>query len=194
MRAQKMRRFKSVKGFTLVELIVAMAIVAILVSIAIPDFSKWKEGYEISGQAQKVYFDMILARSTSIKNNNNVLVTFEADKNIYKVHNDTDNDGVEDSGEIVKSVNLENNVEFGYNPGLLDVEGDRVSSAISLAGGNTVKFNSRGQARNGGSIFLIHKNDIGISNDRLRSVNILEITGDAEILEYDADGQPGPWS
>mgnify|MGYP001184297097 CR=1 FL=1 len=186
--------FKPIKGFTLIELLVVIAVAAILMAIAIPNFSKWKEKHEINGQAQKVYFDMMLARSTSIKNNNNVSVAFDVAKNIYKVHDDTDNDGIEDPGEKIKSVNLENNVEFGYKPGLLDVEGNPVTAAIFLGDGSAVTFNSRGQASESGSIFLIHKNDIGSSNDRLRSINILQATGAVEYLEYDREAEPGPWS
>ena len=78
-----MCRFKSMRGFTLLELMMVMAITAILLVIAMPNLSKWKEEHEINGQAQKVYFDMKLARATSIQNNNNVLVTFDIVKNIY---------------------------------------------------------------------------------------------------------------
>ena len=184
----------SIKGFTLLELLIVIAIAAVLMAIGVPNFSKWKEKHEINGQAQKVYSDMMLARSTSIKNNNNVLITFDTAKNLYKVHDDTDSDGVEDHDEAVKSVNLENNVEFGYVPELLDIEGNQVTSPIFFGSGNSVTFNSRGQASKGGSIFLIHKNDIGLSNDRLRSINILKATGSVEYLKYDIDAKPTPWT
>ena len=130
----------SIKGFTLLELLIVIAIAAVLMAIGVPNFSKWKEKHEINGQAQKVYSDMMLARSTSIKNNNNVLITFDTAKNLYKVHDDTDSDGVEDHGEAVKSVNLENNVEFGYVPELLDIEGNQVTSPILLSAASAASF------------------------------------------------------
>ena len=136
----------------------------------------------------------MLARSTSVNNNNNVSVTFDVSKNLYKIHDDTNSDSVEDQGESIKSVNLENNVEFGYVPGLRDIDGNMVTSPIFMESGNTVTFNSRGQASKGGSIFLIHKNDIGISNNRLRSINILRATGAVEYLKYDIKATPTPWA
>jgi len=191
---KKLSDFTQVKGFTLLELLIVISFVAIIMAIGIPNFSKWKEKYEINGQAQKVYFDMMLARSTSVKNNNNVSVTFDVSKNLYKVHNDTNSDGIEDHGESIKSVNLENNVEFGYVPGLRDIDGNVVTSPVFLESGNTVTFNSRGQASKSGSIFLIHKNDIGVSNNRLRSINILRATGAVEYLKYDIKATPTPWA
>ena len=191
---KKLSDFTQVKGFTLLELLIVIAFVAIIMAIGIPNFSKWKEKYEINGQAKKVYFDMMLARSTSVKNNNNVSVTFDVSKNLYKVHDDTNSDSIEDHGESIKSVNLENNVEFGYVPGLRDIDGNMVTSPVFLDSGNTVTFNRRGQASKGGSIFLIHKNDIGVSNDRLRSINILRATGAVEYLKYDIKATPTPWA
>jgi len=191
---KKLSDFTQVKGFTLLELLIVIAFVAIIMAIGIPNFSKWKEKYEINGQAKKVYFDMMLARSTSVKNNNNVSVTFDVSKNLYKVHDDTNSDSVEDHGESIKSVNLENNVEFGYVPGLRDIDGNMVTSPVFLESGNTVTFNSRGQASKGGSIFLIHKNDISVSNNRLRSINILKATGAVEYLKYDIKATPTPWA
>ena len=189
-----MNHFIKNQGFTLLELLIVILFVGIIMAIGIPNFSKWKEKYEINGQAQKVYFDIMLARSTSVNNNNNVSVTFDVSKNLYKIHDDTNSDSVEDQGESIKSVNLENNVEFGYVPGLRDIDGNMVTSPIFMESGNTVTFNSRGQASKGGSIFLIHKNDIGISNNRLRSINILRATGAVEYLKYDIKATPTPWA
>ena len=190
----KMNHFIKTQGFTLLELLIVIAFVAIIMAIGVPNFSKWKEKYEINGQAQKVYFDIMLARSTSVKNNNSVSVTFDVSKNLYKVHDDTNSNSIEDHGESIKSVNLENNVEFGYVPGLRDIDGNMVTSPIFMESSNTVTFNFRGQASKGGSIFLIHKNDIGISNNRLRSINILRATGAVEFLKYDIKGTPTPWA
>ena len=190
----RMNHFIKTQGFTLLELLIVIAFVAIIMAIGVPNFSKWKEKYEINGQAQKVYFDIMLARSTSVKNNNSVSVTFDVSKNLYKVHDDTNSNSIEDHGESIKSVNLENNVEFGYVPGLRDIDGNMVTSPIFMESSNTVTFNFRGQASKGGSIFLIHKNDIGISNNRLRSINILRATGAVEYLKYDIEGTPTPWT
>ena len=189
-----MKHFTKNQGFTLLELLIVILFVGIIMAIGIPNFSKWKEKYEINGEAKKVYFDIMLARSTSVNNNNNVSVTFDVSKNLYKIHDDTNSDSVEDQGESIKSVNLENNVEFGYVPGLRDIDGNMVTSPIFMESGNTVTFNSRGQASKGGSIFLIHKNDIGISNNRLRSINILRATGAVEYLKYDIKATPTPWA
>ncbi|SVB50441.1 uncharacterized protein METZ01_LOCUS203295 [marine metagenome] len=189
-----MCRFRSMRGFTLLELMMVMAITAILLVIAMPNLSKWKEEHEINGQAQKVYFDMKLAQATAIQSNNNVLVTFDSVKNFYKVHDDTNNNGIEDSKETVKTVNLENNIEFGFNLGLHDVDGNVVTSPIFFGGGNKVIFNSRGQNDSGGSIFLIHMNRVGYTNDRMRSIYLSRITGSVELLKYDLNGRPSPWS
>ena len=188
------RFFKPQTGLTLIEMLTVIALIGILAAMAIPNFSRWKEKYELNGETKKVYFDLLLAHSTSIKNNHDVLVTFDILNNTYKVHQDINNNGVEESSEQIKSVNLENDIQFGFNSGVLDLEGNLVTSSIFLASGNSITFNSRGQASTSGSIFLIHKNDIGKSNNRLRSINIIQSTGAIESLEYNSSGSSGSWS
>ena len=189
-----MNQLNSKLGVSLIEMLTVIVIIGILAAIATPNFSRWKEKYEINGETKKVYFDLLLAHSTSISNNHNVLVTFDPINNSYKVLKDKNNNGQEDSGETIKSVNLENNIQFGFNSGVLDLEGNLVTSSIFFANGNTITFNSRGQASTSGSIFLIHKNDIGKSNNRLRSINIIQSTGAIESLEYSSSGSSGSWS
>lgn len=58
--------------------------------------------YQINAEAQKVYFDLMLARSKAIGNNNDVIVTFDVSNHTYTIHDDTNSDGSADSGEEVK--------------------------------------------------------------------------------------------
>jgi prepilin-type N-terminal cleavage/methylation domain-containing protein len=192
-RLKELKRFlESKKGFTLIEIIITMLIIGIVSAIAIPNFSKWREKHQIDGQAQKVYFDLMLARTAAVKSNNDVLVTFNLVANTYKIHEDTDNDGVEDAGENLKNAVLENNVQFAYNVGITDTDDNAVTSAVSFGGAQVVVFDSRGQANSSGSILLLHLSDIGISNNRARLISVLQATGGVDYWTYSGADTP-PW-
>jgi type IV fimbrial biogenesis protein FimT len=62
------------RGFTLIELIVTVAIVAILLGLAAPNFSIWTQNQQIRGAAESVRNGLQLARATSM--NANVPVRF----------------------------------------------------------------------------------------------------------------------
>jgi len=184
---------KSREGFTLIEILMTMIIMGILMSVAVPNFSKWKEKHEINGQAQKVYFDLMLARTSAVKNNNLVRVTFNTTSHTYTIHDDTNDDGTQDSGEAVKSVALENDINFAYNTGITDIDGNTISAPVSFGGSQVVTFDSRGQASASGSVFLLHTSDIGSTDDRARSISVLQATGAVDYWTYDGDVTP-PWN
>ena len=164
----------------------------VVLAMAVPNFSKWKEKYQINGQGQKVYFDLMLARTVAVKNNNDVRVTFNTISQTYKIHDDTNGDGVENTGESLKSVSLEENVQFAFNTGTSDIDGNTVTAAVSFSGSQTVIFDSRGQASASGSVFMLHANDIGTTSDRARSISVLKATGAVDYWSYDASVSP-PW-
>jgi len=190
---KRWKRFlESQKGFTLIEMLTVVAIMGIILAMVAPNFSKWVEKHQINGQAQKVYFDLMLARTVAVKNNNDVRVVFDSNADTYKVHDDTNGDGVEDSGEALKTITLEENVQFAYNTGITDIDGNTVTAAVSFGGSQTVTFDSRGQASASGSVFLLHENDINITSNRARSISVLKATGAVDYWSYDATVTP-PW-
>lgn len=63
------------KGFTIIELMVTIAVLAILITIALPGFESMIDKRRIIGAAESIYSDLQLARSESVKRSRNVLVS-----------------------------------------------------------------------------------------------------------------------
>lgn len=68
-------------GFTLIELMIVIAITAILTALAVPSFSVTLNTQRISGAAEAVLNDLRWARSEAIKRNTEVRVTFTSGSN-----------------------------------------------------------------------------------------------------------------
>ncbi len=71
-------------GFTMTELMVTIAVVAILASLAIPNFIAWLPNYRLQSGAEEIQSTLQLARITAIKENAAVKVTFNTAKETYQ--------------------------------------------------------------------------------------------------------------
>lgn len=69
------------KGLTLIELLIVIAIIGILSAIAIPNFVRYKEIYVTKGDMQKVVSFINLAKSVSLRYNDQVCISFQKGKN-----------------------------------------------------------------------------------------------------------------
>jgi type IV fimbrial biogenesis protein FimT len=71
-KAYKARR---APGFTLIEMMVVVALLAIIVSIAVPSFRHFLNGQRVRGMAYDLTTDLLLARSEALKRNMSVAIT-----------------------------------------------------------------------------------------------------------------------
>jgi type IV fimbrial biogenesis protein FimT len=86
-------------GFTLVEVLVALAIVGILAMLATGTFQGMMEKYRVEGETKQIFADLMDARGRAMQRNRSVFVQINA--NDYKLYEDTDpapdGDGVLDN-------------------------------------------------------------------------------------------------
>ena len=64
------------RGFSLLELLFAMAIITIAMAVSVPSFQVWIDNYRLSGTTSGVLDALQMARSEAVTRNRNVVVGF----------------------------------------------------------------------------------------------------------------------
>lgn len=118
------------KGFSLVELMIVIAIIGVLAAIITPSFLSWRDRSKVRGDATELRAAFESAKLRAIKHNTNAVVTFP-DATSYQAFVDTDNDGVRDAGEDIITART-------LAPG--------VTITTNTFVGNDMAFNPRGMA------------------------------------------------
>lgn len=138
------------KGFTMIELLVVMGIMAIISAIAIPNFRAWGPNYRLRTAIQDAYMDFQKARVTAMQEGVNCAITFDQAVDgttfDYVVYVDADNDLEYDAGERVI-------VEREWDD-YADVDEDGVTFTNNDDSLPSIAFRSNGLSRNNAGGFV----------------------------------------
>jgi type IV fimbrial biogenesis protein FimT len=138
------------RGFTLLEALMAMALLGILVSLAAPAMSGLKARHQLQGQAEAFFDSLVLARSEALRRQMRVSVCAQATESQcdalgrwqqgWLVFVDTNHNGLRDSQEL-----------------LLEARGP-VPLAVQVIVTNTVtsyfSYNAEGRSATAGGAFM----------------------------------------
>lgn len=160
-------------GFSLVELMVVIGVLAILSAFAIPGFMSWRENFELKGAARDLLGHMQKAKLTAVKERENVTMEFNSGANSYIAYIEGDGTaGYAPNSDDVLLVSVTWSDSVYY-----DVSQD--TDGISFPD-NTTEFRPNGlpsPVNGSGSVFI--KND----NGKQLEV-VLSSAGNIRIDEY----------
>ena len=137
-----LRKYRGDTGFSLMELIVTVAIIGVMATVAIPGFSSWLPNYKLKKAAQDIYSNMQLTRMAAIRSNASLSINFDPTNGKFQKP---------DGSWIILDEEYGNGVAYGGGNATKNATvggGALPPDGVSYLG-NTSTFNSRGMGSAG---------------------------------------------
>ncbi len=150
---------RTARGFTLIEIMVATAIVAIAATFAVPNIVGWRAKQRFLSAASDVHEAVKVARAAAIKENATFSVQFDMANRRFTVFLDLDGDGNQDAGErtilsgsyrndiVLNTGGLPNNSVTFDSRGLVTNPGTGISLSHAGYGQRTIQVTVTGNSR-----------------------------------------------
>ena len=178
------------RGFTMVELMITIAIGAILVSLAAPSFRSYSAKKKVEGAVAELANDIQFARSEAVSRNAAVRVTFGT--NCYVIHQSISAATCASvpSATVIRTVNLDDTATATLTAtnGLTYVEFDTVRGKATLTGTGTMTVPVSGVATAVNAAVIEVATTNAVSSPVTLRVGILEF---GRVLVCTANGTAG---
>ncbi len=164
-------------GFTIMELIIVIAVIGIMSAIAVPNFLSWLPQYRLKSAARDLYSNLQRAKIGAIKSNKKWAIVFNADARTYEVCSGKGPDNSwGGTNDVVKKVILSDygsGVTFGKGRATDPIGGTFGNDFITYSSPkNVVVMNSRGTG-NSGYVYLTNSSNISCYGVGTRSSGVV---------------------
>jgi type IV fimbrial biogenesis protein FimT len=196
------------KGFSLLELIVVVAIIAVATGILLPVYFSMKPTIRVNGAARQIQGDFMWAKMRAVSENNNYVIAFgsagpDLSNDTYYIYDDDDGNFDTDGTltcVLVKTVVIPDEYEevgYGYTVSKRTDNTTDLTKAVtfssSIPAGNVrwFWFKPNGRSNKSGGIYLIlDEDEANGRKDRSRAITVIQ-TGRIKIYDYNAGS--GEW-
>jgi type IV fimbrial biogenesis protein FimT len=161
---QEIIAMRNNRGFSIMELMTVIGIMAILAGIAVPNYIRWRNNSQLSRATQALYSNFQSAKIQAIRSSKLCTITFDTVAGNYTVFVDDDQDLTLDAGEqVIRTVawseypGVSLNTVLGGGDGLIFTNptnaiafapnGFCLNNTGSLAGGTVFLRNNHRQTR-----------------------------------------------